>query len=154
LLPARAGLLQPLRRGRRPPPRAARGRKVGAARRRRATAAPALRSPLWYIAVTMSLGVDLVLAGFAAGLLVLLATIDPAYGLISDVSLHILRGGRSERRVAFFKELMEHQERFRMALQLGIQVATIALAAIAVHAAQQLAIKHPVLVGFVAALVV
>jgi CBS domain containing-hemolysin-like protein len=102
----------------------------------------------------MSLGVDLMLAGFAAGLLVLLATIDTAYGLISDVSLHILRGGRSERRVAFFKELMEHQERFRMALQLGIQVAAIALAVLAVHASQQLGIPHPAVVGFVAALTV
>jgi CBS domain containing-hemolysin-like protein len=102
----------------------------------------------------MSLGVDLVLAGFAAGLLVLLATIDTAYGLISDVSLHILRGGRSERRVAFFNELMEHQERFRMALQLGIQVATIALAALAVHVLQQLGVPYPTLAGFLAALAI
>jgi CBS domain containing-hemolysin-like protein len=102
----------------------------------------------------MSLGLDLVLAAFAVSLLVLLATIDTAYGLISDVSLHILRGGRSERRVAFFNELMEYQERFRMALQLGIQVAAIALAALAVHMCEQLEVPHPTLVGFFAALAV
>jgi magnesium and cobalt transporter len=103
----------------------------------------------------MSLVVDLVSAGFAGVLLILLSTIKTAYGEISDVSLHILRaGGRSDRREAFFSELMEHDDRFRMSLQLGIHALVVGLAILSVRAMQKLEAPRAALVGFGVALAV
>jgi putative hemolysin len=103
----------------------------------------------------MKLGVDLALATVAGLLLILLSTIETAYAQISDVSLHILRGGpKSERREAFFDELMTHQDRFHTALLLGINTLVIAIAVVTVQAVQHLQIPRSILASFLVALAV
>ena len=100
----------------------------------------------------MKLGVDLALATVAGLLLILLSTIETAYAQISDVSLHILRsGGRTERREAFFDELMKHQDRFHTALLLGINALVVAIAVVTVQVVQQLQIPRSISVSFVVA---
>ncbi len=100
----------------------------------------------------MSLVVDLVVAGFAGVLLILLSTIKTAYGQISDVALHVLRGGRGDRREAFFAELMEREGSFRTSLLLGIHMSVVALSVVAVHFLQHQHVRHSFLLGFLAAL--
>jgi putative hemolysin len=103
----------------------------------------------------MSLGLDLAVALIAGALLVLLSTIETAYGQISDVSLHILRGGgRPDRREAFFAELMAAHDRFRMALLFGIGAAVIGLVAVIARSAFRFGAPKPWVTTLVVALVV
>ncbi|MBK6314860.1 MAG: HlyC/CorC family transporter [Blastocatellia bacterium] len=100
----------------------------------------------------MILGVDLALAGVAVILLVLLATIETSYVLMSDVSLAMLRGSaRSEGPLAFFDRLMEDRERFHDTLLVGIYAISIGLAVLSVDVARRLAIPHSIATGFGAA---
>lgn len=97
----------------------------------------------------MTLGVDLALAGGAVFLLVLLATIETSYVLMSDVSLAMLRGGaKSEGRLVFFDELMEDRERFHDTLLAGIYAISLGIVALAINSAQRLAVPHSFLTGF------
>jgi CBS domain containing-hemolysin-like protein len=101
----------------------------------------------------MSLGLDLAVALVAGALLVLLSTIETAYGQISDVSLHILRGGgRPDRREAFFAELMAAHDRFRMALLFGINAAVIAIAVVTARSAFRFGVPRPWLTSLAVAL--
>jgi putative hemolysin len=102
----------------------------------------------------MKLGVDLALS-FAAGLfLIFLSTIETAYSQISDVALHILRGGsRADKREAFFNELMEDQDRFHASLVFGTNARVVAIAVVTVQAVQRFAVPHSILTGFVITLV-
>ena len=103
----------------------------------------------------MTLGVDLALAAVAVFLLVLLATIETAYVLMSDVSLAMLRGGaKSERRLVFFDELMEDRERFHDTLLAGIYAISLGIAVLAVEVAQRIAAPRSILTGFAAAFVI
>jgi putative hemolysin len=102
----------------------------------------------------MKLGLELLLAGFSAVLLVLLSTLETAYGQISDVTLHILRSGtRSARQVEFIGEIIERRDRFNAALLLGIHTTVIALAILFVSMARVLEIPHMLMTGFAATLV-
>lgn len=103
----------------------------------------------------MILGVDLAMAATAVLLLVLLATIETAYVLMSDVSLAMLRGGsRAEGRLAFFEELMEDRERFHDTLLVGIYAIAVGISVLTVDAAHRLGIRHSVLSGFAVAFVI
>jgi putative hemolysin len=101
----------------------------------------------------MSLLVDLVIAGLAGLLLLLISTVKTAYGQISDVSLHIL-SGRGDRSGAFFGELMEREARFRASLLLGVHTLVITIAVVSVHAFQRARVPHSFLCGFGTALVI
>src|SRR5688572_8692287 len=99
----------------------------------------------------MALGLDVAIALIAGALLILLSTIETAYGQISDVSLHILRGGgRPDRREAFFAELMAAHDRFRMALLFGINAAVIALALVVARSAFRFGAPRPWLTALAA----
>ncbi len=101
------------------------------------------------------LGVDLALAAGAVFLLVLLATIETSYVLMSDVSLAMLRGGaKSEKRLVFFDELMEDRERFHDTLRVGIDALSLAIAVVAVDVVRRLSVGRPIMLGFVAALAI
>lgn len=103
----------------------------------------------------MILAVDLALAAGAVLLLVLLATIETSYVLMSDVSLAQLRGGsKSEKRLVFFDELMDDRERFHDTLLVGIYVLSLGIACVSVDVARRLFVPRPVLAGFVAAFVI
>src|SRR6185369_9679275 len=68
--------------------------------------------------------------GLALALLVVLtflATIERAFGQLSDVALRRLTAEREERNVAFLGEVLENRPRFRFTLNAAIQVVLVAL---------------------------
>lgn len=103
----------------------------------------------------MILGVDLALATGAIFFLVLLATIETSYVLMSDVSLAMLRGGaKTESRLVFFDELMEDRERFHDTLRVGIDALSLGIAVLAVDVSHRLSLPNSIITGFVVAFVI
>jgi CBS domain containing-hemolysin-like protein len=102
----------------------------------------------------MRFGIQVTLAGLSALALVFLSTVQSAYEQTSDVGLRILRGeARSDRHETFFDELMENWLQFQMALRLGIYIAVVGIAVIAVRVTSQLGVPRSQIVAFAAALV-
>jgi putative hemolysin len=97
---------------------------------------------------------------FACGLLVVLAflaTVDMAFGQLSDVALRRLTAERDERptpTVAFLDKVLEDRPRFRFTLNAGIQVVLVAVVVLVTSVAFQLlgAERRFLLVAFFLAL--
>jgi putative hemolysin len=89
---------------------------------------------------------ELLVAGAALVVLVFLSTIESAYESLSEVSLKLMASEHEdEPRGRFFRELLEHRQRFELMLILGTQ---LSIAAIAITLASSLSafVTHGVLV--------
>jgi CBS domain containing-hemolysin-like protein len=79
--------------------------------------------------------------GLALALLValtFLATIERAFGQLSDVALRRLTAEREGRNVAFLGEVLENRPRFRFTLNAGIQLVLVALVVLVTAVSYQL----------------
>jgi putative hemolysin len=109
------------------------------------------RREMLYSVGAVQIGIQVVLGTLSLLLLFGLSILESAYALSSDVSLHILRSeARADRRELFLDELLEHRDRFEMALLLGIHTAAVGLAILVVDALMREGVPEPLLVGFVA----
>jgi putative hemolysin len=70
--------------------------------------------------------------------LTFLATIERAFGQLSDVALRRLTAEREERNVAFLGEVLENRPRFRFTLNAGIQLLLVALVVLVTAVSYQL----------------
>jgi CBS domain containing-hemolysin-like protein len=74
---------------------------------------------------------ELLAAGVALVLLVFLSTIESAYESLSEVDLRVMASEENESsRARFFRELLEHRQRFELMLILGTQLSIAAIAAL------------------------
>ena len=84
---------------------------------------------------------ELIVTGIALVVLVFLSTIESAYEALSEVALRVMAVEREEHpRAQFFRELLEHRQRFELMLILGTQ---LSIAAIAIMLASGLAVVLP-----------
>jgi putative hemolysin len=98
---------------------------------------------------------ELSLTGAALAVLVFLSTIESAYESLSEVSLRVLVGDREHTsRARFFRELLEHRQRFELMLILGTQLSIVAIAILLADVFTQLGLQLPLLVTFVTVFVI
>src|ERR1044071_10321181 len=72
---------------------------------------------------------QLLMTGAALAVLVFLSTIESAYESLSEVSLKLMASEHEdEPRGRFFRELLEHRQRFELMLILGTQLSIAAIA--------------------------
>lgn len=72
---------------------------------------------------------ELIVAGIALFVLVFLSTIESAYESLSEVSLRLMASEHEgTSRALFFRELLEHRQRFELMLILGTQLSIAAIA--------------------------
>lgn len=88
--------------------------------------------------------------------LIFLSTIESAYESLSEVSLRVLSSEHedNQRRVRFFRELMEHRRRFELILILGTQLSIAAVAILLADIFMDAGMRAPLAVAFVAAFLV
>jgi CBS domain containing-hemolysin-like protein len=100
--------------------------------------------------------IELTAAAFVLLILIFLSTIESAYESLSEVSLRVMIGERedSNRRQRFFRELMEHRRRFELMLILGTQLSIAAIAILLADVFTGAGVRAPLVLTFVAALVV
>jgi putative hemolysin len=73
--------------------------------------------------------IELTVAGIALLVLVFLSTIESAYESLSEVSLRLMATEHEgTRRALFFRELLDHRQRFELMLILGTQLSIAAIA--------------------------
>jgi hypothetical protein len=70
--------------------------------------------------------------------LTFLATIERAFGQLSDVALRRLTAEREERNVAFLGEVLENRPRFRFTLNAAIQLLLVAFVVLVTAVSYQL----------------
>jgi len=98
---------------------------------------------------------ELSLTGAALAVLVLLSTIESAYESLSEVSLRVLVGDREHTsRARFFREMLEHRQRFELMLILGTQLSIVAIAILLADVFTQTGIRFPFVVTFITIFVV
>jgi putative hemolysin len=72
---------------------------------------------------------ELIVTGIALVVLVFLSTIESAYESLSEVGLRVMAAEHGENaRARFFRELLEHRQRFELMLILGTQLSIVAIA--------------------------
>jgi putative hemolysin len=105
------------------------------------------------IATTMF--IELLLTGVALLTLVLLSTIESAYESLSEVSLRVMISEREgQPRADFFKELLDHRQRFELMLILGTQLSIVAIAILLYNIVASQGIRRPQPITFIAAFIV
>ena len=87
--------------------------------------------------------------------LVFLSTMESAYESLSEISLKLMAAERQdEPRAEFFRELLEHRQRFTLLLILGTQLSIVAIAILLFDLIAAAGLPLPVILTFVAAFVV
>jgi len=99
---------------------------------------------------------ELIVAALVLAILVFLSTIESAYESLSEVSLRMMIGESEDtsRRERFFRELMKHRRRFELMLILGTQLSIAAIAILLADVFMEAGVRAPLILAFVAALVV
>lgn len=99
---------------------------------------------------------ELIVAALVLAILVFLSTIESAYESLSEVSLRMMIGESedSSRRERFFRELMKHRRRFELMLILGTQLSIAAIAILLADVFMEAGARVPLILAFVAALIV
>jgi putative hemolysin len=98
---------------------------------------------------------ELLLTGVALLTLVFLSTIESAYESLSEVSLRVMINEREgQPRADFFKELLDHRQRFELMLILGTQLSIVAIAILFYNIVASQGIGRPQPVTFIAAFIV
>ncbi|HMG35273.1 MAG TPA: hemolysin family protein [Blastocatellia bacterium] len=72
--------------------------------------------------------IDFITAGLVLVVLVFLSTIDSAYESLNEVSLRVMAAEDESPRAKFFRELLDHRQRFELILILGTQLSIAAIA--------------------------
>ncbi|HEY7546111.1 MAG TPA: hemolysin family protein [Blastocatellia bacterium] len=98
---------------------------------------------------------ELIMAGAALVALVFLSTIESAYESLSEVSLRVMGGEHADSpRARFFRELLEHRQRFGLMLILGTQLSIVAIAILLGDFFTRLGVRAPLLITFFAVFVI
>lgn len=99
---------------------------------------------------------ELIVTVLVLAILVFLSTIESAYESLSEVSLRMMIGESEDtsRRERFFRELMKHRRRFELMLILGTQLSIAAIAILLADVFMEAGVRAPLILAFVAALVV
>lgn len=99
---------------------------------------------------------ELIVTALVLAILVFLSTIESAYESLSEVSLRMMIGESEDtsRRERFFRELMKHRRRFELMLILGTQLSIAAIAILLADVFMEAGVRAPLILAFVAALVV
>src|SRR5215831_4163376 len=101
------------------------------------------------------MAIELALIGVALIFLVFLSTIESAYESLSEVTLRVMAAEHDEERGgAFFKELIDHRQRFELMLVLGTQLSIVAIATLLLDVCYSAAIPYPVLATLFVTLVI
>src|SRR5215472_514790 len=101
------------------------------------------------------MAIELASAAAALLILVFLSTIESAYESLSEVALRVMLGEREgTSRAAFFKELLDHRQRFEMMLVLGTQLSIVAIATLLLDTCFLGGILYPVVTTFLLTLVI
>jgi putative hemolysin len=83
--------------------------------------------------------------------LVFISTFGSAYESLSEVSLRVMVGEREDTaRTRFFRELMEHRQRFELILILGTQLSIAAIAILIADVITDTGVRAPLAIAFVA----
>jgi CBS domain containing-hemolysin-like protein len=81
--------------------------------------------------------------------LVFLSTVESAYESLSEVSLKLLVAEHEETsRAGFFRELLEHRQRFELMLTFGTQVSIVSIAILVASIIAESGVTRPLLVSF------
>ncbi|HEU4388127.1 MAG TPA: hemolysin family protein [Blastocatellia bacterium] len=81
--------------------------------------------------------------------LVFLSTVESAYESLSEVSLKLLLAEHEESsRAGFFRELLEHRQRFELMLSFGTQLSIVSIAILAADIIAESGIWRPLLLTF------
>ncbi|MEW6212155.1 MAG: hemolysin family protein [Acidobacteriota bacterium] len=98
---------------------------------------------------------ELAIAGVALLILVFLSVIESAYESLSEVSLRVMGGEHADTpRSRFFRELLEHRQRFELMLILGTQLSIVAIAILLGDVFTRAGIRAPLIVTFFAVFVI
>jgi CBS domain containing-hemolysin-like protein len=98
---------------------------------------------------------ELLAAGVALVLLVFLSTIESAYESLSEVDLRVIASEENESsRTRFFRELLEHRQRFELMLILGTQLSIAAIAVLLATGFMRLGLTASLAITLVLVLVV
>lgn len=98
---------------------------------------------------------EILFAGLLLVVLVFLSTIESAYESLSDVSIKVLAAEREESsRAKFFREMLDHRQRFELMLIFGTQLSIVAIAILLAAVVIDLGIRQPLLITFAASFVV
>jgi CBS domain containing-hemolysin-like protein len=98
---------------------------------------------------------ELAIAGVALLILVFLSVIESAYESMSEVSLRVMGGEHADTpRSRFFRELLEHRQRFELMLILGTQLSIVAIAILLGDTLTRAGVRAPLIVTFFAVFVI
>src|SRR6185503_13470902 len=97
------------------------------------------------------MGIELLAAGAVVLVLVFISTFESAYESLSEVSLRVMVGEREDTaRSRFFRELLEHRQRFELILILGTQLSIAAIAILIADVITATGVRAPLAIAFVA----
>jgi CBS domain containing-hemolysin-like protein len=97
------------------------------------------------------MGIELLAAGAVVLVLVFISTFESAYESLSEVSLRVMVGEREDTaRSRFFRELLEHRQRFELILILGTQLSIAAIAILIADVITDTGVRAPLAIAFVA----
>ncbi len=98
---------------------------------------------------------ELAIAGVALVVLVFLSVIESAYESLSEVSLRVMGGDHADSpRSRFFRELLEHRQRFELMLILGTQLSIVAIAILLGDVLTRSGIRAPLTITFFAVFII
>jgi magnesium and cobalt exporter, CNNM family len=95
--------------------------------------------------------IELIVTGAAVLALVFISTFESAYESLSEVGLRVMAGERGDTpRARFFRELLEHRQRFELILILGTQLSIAAIAILIADVITDTGVRAPLAIAFVA----
>ncbi|MEW6130075.1 MAG: hemolysin family protein [Acidobacteriota bacterium] len=98
---------------------------------------------------------ELLLTGVALVVLVILSIVKTAYESLSEVTLRVMVSEReASHRARFFREVLEHRQKFELILVLGTQLSIALIAILLTHALTTSKLQSPLLIAFVTILTV
>ncbi len=94
--------------------------------------------------------IELALIGVALLTLIFLSIIESAYEALGEVSLRVLAEAReTSSRARFYRELLEHRQRFELMLILGTQLSIVAIAILLADTLSKFAVRYHLLLTLV-----
>ena len=97
------------------------------------------------------MAIELIVTGAAVLALVFISTFESAYESLSEVALRVMASERGDSpRARFFKELLEHRQRFELILILGTQLSIAAIAILIADVITDTGVRAPLAIAFVA----
>jgi putative hemolysin len=100
--------------------------------------------------ITFIMLIELIVTGVLLLVLVFLSTIESAYESLSEVALRLMAAEHEDHpRVRFFRELLEHRQRFELNLILGTQLSIAAIAIMLAGGLSAFLTHGPVLLALV-----